>query len=318
MVQGLLNKTTLQGIISEFDLYKRDLRRMPLEDVIDNMRQHDIKINPVQGVGPVNGRQQVAAFQIGFAYNNRYTAQKVAAKLIADIMVENQKETTQVTNETTDFLKQSWDAAKKKLDDDESRLSTFRQQNMGRLPEQQQANFNQLTAIQTQILNVNTSMGRVNQDKLLLENQLRIYKDNLSQLKDPSPQEQLAQQKNEKLVQKDNEITYYENALAQARERYKETYPDVQLLEGKLATAQKQREDILKEQANKKPEPIQTRPLSPEFLRQQNDLNVAVKRMNGLLEAKDLEMQDYQKQLVQLGVGSRRTCRSDWPACRLD
>src|ERR1035438_222988 len=68
MIEGLLNKTTLQGIISEFDLYKKDLKREPLEDVIDNMRQHDVVINQVQGVGQVNGRTQVAAFQVGFKY----------------------------------------------------------------------------------------------------------------------------------------------------------------------------------------------------------------------------------------------------------
>jgi len=39
---------------------------------------------------------------------------------------------------------------------------------MGRLPEEQQSNYQQLNALQTQMLNVNTSMSRVNQDKLLL------------------------------------------------------------------------------------------------------------------------------------------------------
>ena len=301
MIEGLLNKTTLQSIITEFDLYKKDLKRVPMEDVIDGMRQHDVVINPVQGVGQVNGRQQVAAFQIGFKYNNRYVAQKVAAKLIADIMLENTKETADVSKETSQFLQQTWETARDKLNDYENKLSKFRQENLGKLPDQQQSNFNQMTAIQTQLLNLNTSMGRVTQEKLVLESTQRAYKEQLAQLKDPSPLEQAAQQKNEKLVEKDREIAFYENKLAAARERYKETYPDVQILEGSLASAKKQREEIVKEEATKKPDPVVvTHPISPEYQQKQNDLSAAVKRIQALMDAKDLEMQDYQKQQGQL------------------
>lgn len=300
MIEGLLNKTTLQGIITEFDLYKKDQKRMPLEDIIDNMRQHDIVIAQVQGVGQVNGRSQVAAFQIGFKYSNRYVAKKVADKLIADIMLENQKETGDVSKETSQFLEQTWTAARDKLNELETKLSTFRQNNVGKLPDQQQNNFNQLNAIETQILGLNTSMGRVNQEKLVLENSLGIYKDQLAKLKDPSPQEQAAQQKNEKLVEKDREIARWEDLLTAARQRYKEAHPDVQNIEGKLATAKKEREDILKEEANKKPEPAAARPVSPEYLQKQSDYNATIKRLQGLMEVKDLEMQDYQKQVAQL------------------
>ena len=300
MIEGLLNKPTLQGIITEFDLYKKDLKRMPMEDVIENMRQHEIVLDQIQGVGQVNGRSQVAAFKIGFKYNNRYVAQKVAAKLIADIMLENDKETSDVSKETSQFLQKTWEDSRIKLNALESKLSTFRQNNLGKLPDQQQSNFNQLTAVQTQILSLNSSMGRVNQDKLVLENSLRIYKDQLAQLKDPSPQEQAAQQKNDKLVEKDREIASYENYLTQARQRYTESNPDVQALESKLASAKKDREAIVKEEAGKKPETVAARAVSPEFTRQQNDLNSAIKRIQGLEAAKDLEMQDYQKQVAEL------------------
>jgi uncharacterized protein involved in exopolysaccharide biosynthesis len=305
MIEELLNKTRLQSIINEFDLYKKDLKRVPLEDVIENMRQHDIVIEQIQGVGQVNGRPQVAAFHVGFKYNNRYTAQKVASKLIAEIMLENQKETSDVSKETSQFLQQTWDESRTKLNDLETKLSTFRQNNIGKLPDQQQSNFNQLTAIQTEILGLNASMGRVNQDKLVLENSLHIYKDQLTQLKDPSPQEQAALQKNQKLVEKDAEIAAYESSLNQLKQRYTESNPDVQSVESKLANAKKEREAIVKEEATRKPEVVAARAVSPEFQRQQNDLNTAIKRIQGLEEAKDLEMQGYQKQVGELSNQSK-------------
>jgi uncharacterized protein involved in exopolysaccharide biosynthesis len=304
MIQGILNKQKLTSIINQFDLYKKDLKRMPLEDVVENMRNHDIRISTPTTVGQINERK-VPAFQIGFAYNDRYRAQKVAAKLIADLLIENQSETTQVTQQTTEFLQSSWEQSKKRLDDIEGRLSEFRQRNLGHLPEQQQSNFNQLTALQTSLLNLNASMSRVNQDKLVMENQLKIYKDQLSQLKDPtSPEVQQAMmpQKSEKLIEKERELAAYENALASLRERYKESHPDIQRLTAQISVTRKQRDEFAKEDANRKPEPVvvKAHPVNQEFLRQKSDLDAAVKQMQGRIEAKDLEMQDYQKQVEQV------------------
>jgi uncharacterized protein involved in exopolysaccharide biosynthesis len=170
---------------------------------------------------------------------------------------------------------------------------------MGRLPEEQQSNYQQLNAMQTQMLNLNTSMNRVNQEKLLYENQLRIYREQLSALKDPNAQDQAQQQKNEKLAEKDREIEQYENSLAAARERYKETHPDIQRLVGMLAAAKRQREVILKQEETKKPDAPDARP-NPQLAREQRDLGVAMQRIQALIQAKDLEMEDYKKQSVEV------------------
>ena len=108
-------------------------------------------------------------------------------------------------------------------------------QNMGRLPEEQQNNYQQLTALQAQKLNLNMSMNRVNQERLLYENQLRIYRGQLASLKDPNAPQQAAERSDDKLADKDHEIAEYEGSLATARERYKENYPDVQRLVNLLA-----------------------------------------------------------------------------------
>src|SRR5579871_5680597 len=66
MIQGILNKQKLTSIINQFDLYKKDLKRMPLEDVVENMRNHDIRISTPNTIGQV-GEKKVPAFQISFA-----------------------------------------------------------------------------------------------------------------------------------------------------------------------------------------------------------------------------------------------------------
>jgi len=299
--QVILNRPTLTSIVNTYDLYKKEQRRLPLDDIIENMRQHDIKIGAVQTFGQMgNGNKPaIPAFQVGFAYSNRAIAQKVAQDLISRFLIESQNEQSEQTHFTTQFMQDSRNAAKKKLDDVEQRISAFRARNLGHLPEQSANNYQQYTALQAQMLNLNSSMSRVSQEKLLLENQLRINKDQASALKDPTVQELGVQQKNEKIAEKDREVTYYENALAAARERYKESHPDVQALAAKLESVKKQRDTIAREEA-KKPEQVIVKPPNQEFLKQQRDYEAVTKRVQALIGVKDMEMQDYQKQVVQI------------------
>ena len=302
LIQLILNRATLTNIINTHNLYKRERERLPLDDVIENMRLYDIKCCPLLQTANTQRSEhnQYPAFQIGFAYNNRFIAQKVTTDLVARFLEENVREVSQQTVSTTQFLRDQWDAAKKKLDDIEQKLSVFRTQNMGRLPEEQQSNYQGLNAMQAQMLTLNTSMNRVNQEKLLYENQLRIFREQLSSLKDPNGQDQAQQQKNEKLAEKDREIEQYENSLAAARERYKESHPDVQRLATMLAAAKKQREAIVKQEETKKPEAPVARPANPQLVKEQRDLDVAIQRIQGLIQAKDLDMDDYKKQSVDL------------------
>lgn len=299
LAQLILNRATLLNIITTKGLYKKELSRKPSDDVIEDMRAHDIKVVPLQlSLQQSERGPRYPAFEIQFSYNNRFTAQQVVQDLVARFLEENIREVSQETVSTTQFLRDQWDQAKKKLDAVEQQLSVFRSKNLGHLPDEQQSNYQQLNAMQAQMLNLNTAMNRVNQEKLLYENQLRIFREQLSSLKDPVVQEQVFQQKNDKLAEKDREIAQLENSLVAARERYKDTHPDVQRLLGLIASAKKQRDVMAKEEESKKPDTAApaARPANPQFIREQRDLDAQIQRIQGLIQAKDLEMEDYKKQ----------------------
>ena len=301
LIQTILSRAALTSIINTHNLYKKERERLPLDDVIESMRSYDIKCCPLLQTANTqrSDRTEYPAFQIGFAYSDRFVAQKVTTDLVSRFLEENVRAVSQQTVSTTQFLRDQWEAARKKLNDVEQKLSVFRSQNLGRLPEEQQSNYQQLGAMQTQMLNLNTSMNRVNQEKLLYENQLRIFREQLSTLKDPNS-DQAQQQKNEKLAEKDREIEQYENALAGARERYKETHPDIQRLNNLLAAAKKQRETILKQEETKKQDTTAPRQPNPQIVKEQRDIQVAIQRVEALIQAKDMEMEDYKKQAAQV------------------
>lgn len=307
IAQTVLSRPVLTSIITTYDLYPRDRQRIPMEDIVENMRK-DVKIGSVANVAST--RDQVPAFQITYAYVDRYKAQKVVNDLVSKFIDTNQRERSNSSLSTTQLLKDQWDLAKKELDRIESKLAEFRARNQGRLPDEMQQNLQQMNSVQSRVSTLNSSLSRVNQEKLMLETQLRIYRDQLTTLaKDvaATPTEVNAA-KAERLAEADREVRLYETQLSNLREHYKDTYPDVQRGIGMLASAKKKREQIAKEDdgAGKS---AAARPANPVAVKEGRDLEIAIRRIQSSIEAKDLEAEEYRKEMAQAN-GSMKAYQS--------
>lgn len=302
LTQMILNRSSLTNLINKHQLYKKELSRLPIDDVIDVMRLRDIKISPVQTFAQsTQGRQVVPAFLISFQYSNRYTAQRVTDDLTSSFLSESQREATDQVIGTTELLQSQWESAKAKLAECDQRLQAFKVSHLGNTTDQQQANFSQVNALQAQMIQLESQMSRIQTDKLQLDNEMRIAKQALAQLKDPNADQQVIDQKNEKLAAKDKEIEGAEGYLARLRERYRDNYPDVQAYKQQIELLKKQREDIRKEDSEKKPEVAARQlPPNPAFLHEQRNLQQTIQRLAAAQEAKDMEMKQVQKQSATL------------------
>ena len=300
MEQTILSRATLTNLITTQGLYLKERTRKPMDDVIEDMKAKDIRISNIQLLGTAQAKQNYPAFSISFSYSNRFIANKVANDLVARFLEENQKQVTAASGATNGYITDMHTEAKQKLNEIEGRLSAFRSRNLGKLPEEQATNFAHLNAAQSQMFNISTEMARNNQEKLLLENQLRTYKDEFATMKDPVTQSTVLQQNNEKLAEKDHEIQQLEQYLTNLREHYKDTYPDVQTAVTRLATAKKQREAIVKEDASKKPEVAAVPQASPVFVRESRDLEAAIKQVAAQIETKDMQSEELRKQAGQV------------------
>jgi polysaccharide chain length determinant protein (PEP-CTERM system associated) len=298
IAQTVLSRPELTSIITTFDLYQRERQRLPMEDVIENMRK-DIKISNVLQV--TSSRDHMPAFQITFAYTDRYKAQKVVNALVTKFIDTNQRERTATGITTTTLLRDQYELAKKELDTVENKLADFRTRNQGKLPDEMQQNMQQINAAQQRLTSINEAMSRVSQEKLMLETQLRIYKDQLNALNRDASAAPVDPTlgKSEQLVEAEREVVAWENRLTALRDHYKDTYPDVQQAISMLASAKKKRDQILKEEGSKRPEGPVTRPVNPQIVREARDLEGQIRRVQSAIEAKDLEAEDFRKQLAQ-------------------
>ncbi len=302
MAQTVQSRANLINIIQTNNLYKSDLQRRPLEDVLADMRK-DIKISPVVSVQLQTSRGPISAFRVAFEYPNRYLAQKVTAELARGFIDENIRARSNSSMATTEFMKEQWEEAKKNLQDLENKTTEFRMKNAGRLPDELQGSLTTLRTLEQQLAGINEAISRIGQEKLLLESKIGIYKDQLSSLTEGDSEQLAATAKNERLVQLERQIGAEESVLSALRERYKDTYPDVRAAQARLAALKRDRDVLLKEDSEKKPVEPAAKHLTPEQVRGSRQLEDEIAGLESQIQAKNLELEERtkgQQQLVAL------------------
>lgn len=296
MYQTISSRGNLTNIVNMYNLYPRDRNRKPMEDIVEELRRN-VRIGAVSSLA-TSEKQEVPAFQIQFSYENRILAQKVTADLVSRFITENTRERTQQSVLTTQFLKDQVESAKKELDALEDKLATFRQSYAGRLPEQLTQNTVQLNMLEQRIGNVNSALGRLSQEKMLLESDLRTLKTQKASLV-PAPEQQVARRKNQRIEQMDLEIMRMEAGLAALRERYKDSYPEVQRAISNIAITKKLRDRVAAQEeddASDGNSPVKR--FDPLFEREQRQIDASIERVEAQIKAKNLEAENYQKDMA--------------------
>lgn len=298
MAQTILSRGNLTNIINTFNLYPRERQRgRPMEDIVEDMKK-DIRIGNVVNLAQNQQQRGASAFSISFSYENRIMAQKVTADLISRFISENTRDRTTQSILTTQFLKDQWDSARKELETIEDRLAAFRTQNAGRLPDQVQSNWTQASALENRVANLNGAISRTNQEKMLLETELRTSKNQLAALT-PPPDAVAAQGRNEQIGVADRDIATLETQLAVMRERYRDGYPDVQRIKSLLEVRKRERAELLKEEQEKKPEaaPVATPRATYAFSRERQQIEANIDRIEAQLRQRTLQADDFQREI---------------------
>lgn len=290
--QTLMRRDQILNFVQTYNLYPDERKRLPTEDIIERMRK-DISVGQVQSLS--RGAQKGAAFAVAFSYSDKRLAQKVCNDIITYFVDQGVRAQTSQSTMTTEFFRDQLEMSKRQLDEIESKIAEFRQQNLGQMPEQQQALVSRIMALEGGLQNINNSMSRVNQEKLQLETNLRILKDQADATASAPQSAAAAAPRDERVILVDREIRQIENSLVGLREKYREEHPDVQRVLGLLDAKKKERASLQSELAASAPVPSAApaqRGVSPE-------ISASVSRLQAALQAKDLEMEDLQRQLKE-------------------
>ena len=298
MAETIKSRNSLQNVIATYGLYKDDLKREPMDDVVAAMRR-EIKIMPTAGVTNVNGRN-LPAFQISYSYSDRYLAQRVCADLVGRFLSENAKTRIESAIATNDFLNDEFQKAKASLEGIETQLTEFRVKNAGHLPEEMQMNLAQMNALDNRLTGLNESLSRVSQEKMMLDSQLQIAKDRLASIRQATPD---AVVRDSRVDELNRQIASLTTMLASLHDRYTETYPDVVSAKAQLSQATRERDQVLQQSKAHKPEThVDSQPASKERL----DAEARMQQILTAIRATDLQAAEYAKEIASVNASIKQ------------
>jgi len=163
LTEQTLSRPRLLQIISQFHLYGHVPGQAVSDDAVKRMGG-DISVELIRS----SGRGDIAAFKIIYSGSSPDQAQKVTSRLASLFIQDSLNRQQRMSEETTSFLGNQLDEARKELEKQEELLREFRTRNLGELPEQMQSNVQILSGLQERLQSATASLHQAEQQKLYL------------------------------------------------------------------------------------------------------------------------------------------------------
>ena len=334
--ERILTIGNLVRLIEEYDLYADQRASTPAELLAVNVRNAiSIDIQSRETVTPSGLPRPIAVgFTVSFEDENPVKAQAVASELITLYIDENIKARAEQTSETSDFLKGEVSRLEGEISILEDRLARFKEENADQLPSLSALNKQQMTRIDSELLDLDRQLQSIKENRIAIEAQLATVEPYMpTRLADGSvvvsPMDQLkglqtqlsvfqsrysddhpdvirTQRDIESLRERfgldvdlaalDAELLNAKSELAVARERYSDEHPDVVSLERRIADLESQIAAASEKQMETELEPD-----NPAYISLQSQLNKLDIEEQGIaanrIELKR-RMADYESRLM--------------------
>ncbi len=307
METEILSRTSLAEIIRKpaLNLYERELQRVPMEDVVQKMLNKDISISPITNVGS-GGNRMVSAFTIQFKYTDRYKAQQVVRELVTKFTEQNVRFQQNQATVTNDFLTSELKAAKEKMGELSARLTKFKIENAGTLPEQAQANASALQTYRLQIMALGQNINTLQSDKTMLESSLQNLRSRLgyanANLEQTVPGTSAATVRNERLINLEKDLADANGKLAATKELFGANHPDVIAQQAIIDSLQRQKAALESQEALR---PIargaaSTRVINPDMQRNIEEIKGEINTTQTAIANKQAAIDEANRQRAQL------------------
>ena len=218
--QQVMTRANLWQIIKDFNLFEKKSKQDPSDALIEQLRKN-IKLDMISAdvIDRRSGLKTPAtiAFSLSYFGETPEQAQRVANQLTTLFLNENMKNRSQKASDTSTFLEEEAKKLNDKISDLESRLASFKQRNVGRLPELSQLNLQLRDRAETDFTEVDRQLATVNERKFYLEGQL-------AQIKPNSP---MITATGERILDTDERLKTLRAQYVTAASSYSPEHPDV-------------------------------------------------------------------------------------------
>jgi polysaccharide chain length determinant protein (PEP-CTERM system associated) len=234
MQEQILSRTQLQALIEKFGLYPSERDKMHMEDLVLRLRKA-IEVTPPDN--PLGGQnRQLPGFYINVTFSDPQLAEKICSEVTSKFLEQNAKYMNEKSVETVEFLAHEADDAKRKLNEEDSKLAEFEKKYMGSLPDQEQTNLGLLGTANSQLEAITQSISRAQQEKAMNESLLDSQLGNWKAIKsgDTAPETL------------DEQLKALQEQLAVLESRYTPEHPDVIKIKNQIEQLKKRIADAPK------------------------------------------------------------------------
>jgi succinoglycan biosynthesis transport protein ExoP len=294
MTQQILSRTRLQATINQFNLYsdKRGLSSIvPTGDAVEQMRK-DIKIELVDSAARPG---QLTAFKIDYSAGSPELAQRINKELTSLFIEENLKSQQELSEGTNAFLQSQLAEARKRLEEQESKVRRFKAEHFGNLPSQTETNVQILSGLQNQLLSTQRSLDSAKQQKLYLESLQQQYQSaqaNLGGTETPT---------GDSTQGLTTELADLRHRLAEARTHQTEEHPDVISLKDRIAQVEAVLKSVENEKSSKSEAGKPNGSIAPsEAAEVQRGSTTPMMQVKSQLKAVGLEIENYSQHATEL------------------
>ena len=167
MQEQILSRSRLEPVIQKFGLYKDEVGKTHVEDLVERLRG-TISVSALEAMRGTEDRT-LPGFYINVSFEDPQMAQQICAEVTSMFLSQNALATTKQAEGTTSFLSQQLDQAKAALDEQDAKLAKLKKQYIGSLPEEAQSNLSLLMTMNSQLEATTQTLSRAQQDKVLNE-----------------------------------------------------------------------------------------------------------------------------------------------------
>jgi polysaccharide chain length determinant protein (PEP-CTERM system associated) len=265
--QQITNRSNLERIVQEMDLYPEIRRTEPVEKVV-RVARDNLTV----------AKKGDSVFTIYFKDPDPVKAAKTANRVAELFILENLKLRENQAQGTSSFLEAELEQTKQRLEQQEAKIAAFKSLYMGQLPEQRDTNLQAVGQLQDKLGINMDALDKAETRKIILQRQI-------AEISQPVPMPSLPVAPAGPRAP--TRLEQLQSQLVELRTRYTDQHPDVIRLEAEIAQLRKIESGQQIEVSEAPPVPQTWTPKVPPELRAQ-------------LEAVDMEIRGLQAERARI------------------
>ena len=171
LTHQILDGPRLTKIIEQYNLYPALRKSRPAADVVERMRR-DIRVEIPEERERRNRESRSLIFTVAYTTTDREVAVNVANTLAALFDEENRRTSQQQAAGTSEFLETQLREMRTRLSGQEQKITAYKEQHLGELPEQREMNLRTLERLQLQLSIAGENNRRANERRQMISQSL--------------------------------------------------------------------------------------------------------------------------------------------------